>query len=141
MAPTATGLQARFLQFASTDTDYIDIWLAEAALRFTPARFGAQWDMAAYLFACHSMVLFPATEAAAGAADESRGAITGEKVGDLSRNYADGIDMARVPASLMDFTATTYGRKLIGIILSRRHATPMVILTGSSRASTTESDT
>lgn len=135
-SPSADEFKLLFPQFAGTADAHITRWLAQAPLRFTPRKFGAQWPMAAYLFTAHQLVSFP-PDAETNAGDHvSRGPVTSQKVGDLSTNYAGTVDMARVPASLTWLTSTTYGQQLIGIILSRSAARGRVIRTGSSASGT-----
>ncbi len=129
-SPDAAGMKALFPQFASSDDDLIEEWLTQAALRFRSARFGSQWSMAAYLFAAHNIVQFPATTT--GDEATARGPVTAESVGDVSVSYGDGIDLSRVPASLMEFATTSYGRRLIGIVQSRYQTAARVVRTGSS---------
>lgn len=131
-SPDAAGMKELFPQFASHDDDLLDLWIGQAALRFTSSRLGLQWSMAAYLFAAHNLVQFPATST--GDEATARGPVTAESVGDVSRSYGSAVDIARVPSSLQEFLTTVYGQKLIGIVLSRNAARGRVIRTGSSEA-------
>jgi hypothetical protein len=133
-SPTAAEFKALFPQFAAKADDDVERWLAQAPLRFMPRKFGTQWSMAAYLYAAHQLVLFDPDSADASGQHVQRGAVTSEKVGDLQRNYASPVDLARVPPSLLWLTTTVYGLQLIGVILSRSAAQGRVVRTGSSYA-------
>lgn len=130
--PTATEFKELFPQWASTSDTDVERWLTQAPLRFMPRKFGAQWNMAAYLYVGHQLTLYNPDAADASAQNELRGNIASEKVGDLARSYGSSVDLSRIPVGLHWLTSTTYGLQLIGIIMSRNAAQGRVILTGSS---------
>lgn len=129
---TAAEFKQLFPQWSATADADVERWLAQAALRFSPARFHAQWSMAAYLYTAHQLALFNPDATDSSGDHEARGPLVSDKVGDLSRGYGATVDMAKVPASLQWLTSTTYGLQLIGIIQSRSAARGRVIRTGSS---------
>lgn len=129
---TATEMKTLFPQFAATDDSALEAWFAQAALRFTLARFGSQADMLQYCFAGHNITLFNPDAAITAGQGDNQGAITSRKVEDFARSYAAPFDMAKVPSSLSEFTATSYGMRLIGIVLSRAVSHATVVRTGPS---------
>ena len=135
-SPTAAEFQQLFPQWAATADADVERWLAQAALRFMPSRFHAQWSMAAYLYPAHQLTLFNPDAADNSGDHDARGPVTADRVGDLSRSYAQPVELAKVPASLQWLSTTTYGLQLIGIVLSRSAARGRVVRTGSSYGGT-----
>ena len=130
--PTAAEFKTLFPQWAATSDTSVDAWIVQAALRFTPSKFGAQWAMAAYLYTGHQLALHNPDAADASGNHLARGPVTADKVGDLSRSYGSTVDMTRIPASLQWLASTVYGQQLIGVIMSRSAARGRVVRTGSS---------
>ena len=135
-SPSATGMKALFPQFSSHTDAQLEAWIAQAALRFTSARFGAQWSMAAYLYAAHQLVSFDPLSSNNGGDHISRGPVASESVLDQSKSFGSTVDMGKVGSGSMEFTSTKYGQQLIGIINSRAASRGFVVLTGSSRNTT-----
>jgi len=129
---TVAGFKALFPQFSAQADAEIEAWFDQAPTRFTASRFGLQWTMAVYCYTAHNLVLFNPDAIDMSEQGVATGPVTARKVGDLSRSYGASIDMARVPASMMEFTSTPYGQRLIGIFLSRSAGHARVVLTGSS---------
>jgi len=133
-SPTAAGMQALFPQFSSHSDAQLEAWFAQAVLRFTAARFGAQWTMAVYLYTAHQISCFDPLSANNDGDHVSRGPVSSESILDQSMSYGSTVDMSKVGAGSMEFTSTKYGQQLIGIINSRAASRGFVVRTGSSRA-------
>lgn len=134
--PDAAGLKARFPQFASFADADVELWLEEFPNRWNTARFGTQYVMAAYLFACHYLTIYDPTAAAGTDQSAATGNVTSEKVGDLARSYGASFDISKVPGSLMPYTRTSYGIELIGIVMSRHRGAATWIRVGTANTDT-----
>lgn len=126
-SPDAAGFKALFTRFAAMSDDAVNVWIVQAALRFSSAAFGAQWTMAVYLYVAHQLTVFTGDSGES----EVRGPVTSESVGDVSRSYGS-ISIENVPESLSEFTTTRYGVQLINIIQSRSAARARVVTATSS---------
>ena len=80
MGVSANELKTNFPEFASETNKRINFFIGMAERRISREHFGDKADDAVCLMAAHLLTM--ADRAGAG------GAITGEKVGDLSTNYA-----------------------------------------------------
>lgn len=128
MAVSVDEFKLLYPQYEDLAPGCITQWFDRALLRFTPSRFGAQWDDAVYCFTAHHL-----GPTGSGNGFELRGNITSEKVADLARSYGSAVDMSRIPASLMPYATSGPGLCLIGIIMSREHGFARIVKTGESR--------
>ncbi len=123
MACTIAGFRARFTEFAST-VDYTDervqLALDDAALQINRGAWGAKADLGTYYLAAHGLVV----DGAAFGGVTPLGAVVGESVGQVSRQYATpGVD---ITTELRDLAWSKYGI-LYSRIKRQILATPVVL--------------
>ncbi len=139
MSATIADMRVLFPQFADTAVypdASIQVWFAQFPLRFKPACFGLQEEMATYNFAAHKLVKFPPLTAPGSNKGDHivRGPVSSESVIDSSLSFGGArADAASGGGSAlqMEFGDTEYGLALIAIILTRPKARARVARGGA----------
>lgn len=128
---TAGEFKQFFPQFCDLATDSITVWLNQAPLDLCVAAFGAQWNMAAILYAAHKLVTLGAATPAH-ALHQARGPVKSEKVMDLTQSFGDTVKIDQVDPGLQQYLGSSYGIALIGLIESLPSTGAMAIQTATS---------
>jgi len=106
VAATATQLKARFAEFASVDDSLVSEWLGVAARQMNPDRWGGKYNDGQMWLTAHLMKAGKIGTESSPAA--SRGPVTSESVGNVSRSYA--VDASSGGTSL---ASTFYGQQYL----------------------------
>ena len=112
MTVTAADIKLRFRQFAGTDNDTIDLFIADASQSVNRRVWGNKADLGIIYLTAHMLATSPTADAEATGIDP--GVVQSEKVGDMQTNYATSpAAQTTTGTSSEDLSSTKYGRTFV----------------------------
>jgi hypothetical protein len=109
MAVTADQIQAFAPEFASTPDALIDLWIALSADFVNVSALGTSADNALTLWICHAL-----TVTQGGAASGGASAVSGQRVGDVTVQFASGRSQAAGTPGWL--SGSSYGRIYLSLV-------------------------
>lgn len=106
MSINAAYIKARFPEFATTDDDFINLFIPEAARYVSSRIWGAKTDFATAVYTAHLLALL-----GSGTSGGPTGPVKSVKVGDLMRTYQD----SGVQMTTDGLTGTKYGQQFLAM--------------------------
>jgi len=112
MTIEAASFKVFFPEFSSVDDARVDIFLTNGKLRVSQKVFNTTYELAVFYLAAHMLATSINNENSGGAGTGNKGAVSSEKVGDLSISYGS-ISSGGGSGSSAQLIETSYGREYI----------------------------